>query len=81
MNKKYRNINSENIVSGIWIFVIGFNKKVLLANNLGGLVNLVFGVTDISQFSVLYTWLGAIAYTLQIYYDFSGYSDGGDEWK
>ena len=75
LNKKYRNINSENIVSGIWIFVIGFNKKVLLANNLGGLVNLVFGVTDISQFSVLYTWLGAIAYTLQIYYDFSGYSD------
>lgn len=47
----------------------------MIANNIGGLSDLVFGVRDISQFSVLYTWLGAIAYTLQIYYDFSGYSD------
>lgn len=75
LDKKYRNIRWDNITDGIWRFSVGFCKKVLLANNLGGLVNLVYGVRDISQFSILYTWLGAIAYTLQIYYDFSGYSD------
>lgn len=75
LDRKYREVNFDKISDGIWRFSIGFCKKVLLANNLGGAVNLVFGVRDISQFSVLYTWLGAIAYTLQIYYDFSGYSD------
>lgn len=64
-----------SLLGGVWRFGIGLSKKVLLANNLGGLADIVFGVRDISQFSVLYTWLGAVAYTLQIYYDFSGYSD------
>ena len=72
---KYRAVKLDSISEGIWRFSIGFCKKVLLANNLGGLANLVFGVKDISEYSVLYTWLGAIAFTLQIYYDFSGYSD------
>lgn len=75
LNKKYRQIRSDNLEAGIWRFCVGLCKKVILANNLGGLADIVFGVSDISQFSVLYTWLGAIAYTLQIYYDFSGYSD------
>lgn len=75
MAPEYRIVNIENIENGIWRFCTGLTKKVLLANNIGGLANLVFGVSDISQCSVLYTWLGAIAYTLQIYYDFSGYSD------
>lgn len=75
MDQKYRNIHIENIENGIWRFCVGLSKKVLLANNLGNLADIVFGVRDISQCSVLYTWLGAIAYTLQIYYDFSGYSD------
>ncbi len=60
---------------GVWRFGIGLSKKALLANNLGGFADIVFGVRDISRFSVLYTRLGAVAYTLQIYYDFSGYSD------
>lgn len=75
LDKKYRVIDVDKISEGLWRFSVGFCKKVLIANNLGGLVNLVFGVNDISEFSVLYTWLGALAYTLQIYYDFSGYSD------
>ena len=75
MDKKYRKIDKNNIENGLWRFCIGLSKKVLLANNLGGLADVVFSVKDISQFSVLYTWLGAIAYMLQIYYDFSGYSD------
>lgn len=70
-----RKINISAITDGIWRFSIGICKKVLLANNLGGLVDIVFGVRNISDFSTMYTWLGAIAYTLQIYFDFSGYSD------
>lgn len=75
MNKCYRKINIQKVEEGIWRFCIGLSKKVLLANNLGGLADIVFGVDNISRFSVLYTWLGTVAYTLQIYYDFSGYSD------
>lgn len=57
---------------GIRRFIIGLSKKVLIANLLGELVS-VFKVSD--QQSVLYFWLYAVAYTLQIYFDFSGYSD------
>ncbi len=72
---KNRSVTIDGVSEGVWRFSLGLCKKVLLANNLGGLANLVFSVGDITQYSILYTWLGAIAYTLQIYYDFSGYSD------
>lgn len=75
IDKKYREIDFIKVEEGVWRFYIGLSKKVLLANNLGGLADIVFGVNNISHFSVLYTWLGAVAYTLQIYFDFSGYSD------
>jgi len=75
LDKRYRCINWDDVESGIWRFCVGLSKKVLLANNLGGLADIVFDVKNISQFSVMYSWLGAIAYTLQIYFDFSGYSD------
>ena len=75
LDESYRNVNFANITDGFWRFCIGLSKKVLLANNLGGLADIVFNVRDVSQCSVLYIWLGAVAYTLQIYYDFSGYSD------
>lgn len=72
---EYRKINIDNIDSGIWRFSIGLCKKVIIANNLGALSDIVFEAPDIFMHSILYTWLGALAYTLQIYYDFSGYSD------
>lgn len=75
LKTSYRTFSFDDFSNGIWRFSIGLSKKVLIANNLGSLADLVFGVRNISEFSVLYTWLGAIAYTLQIYYDFSGYSD------
>ena len=53
-------------------FVLGLAKKILLANQLGALVSAFRATKD---GSVLYTWLYAIAFMLQIYYDFSGYSD------
>lgn len=54
--------------------VIGLSKKVLLANNLNVLVQNCFG-NNISEASVAATWIGVIAYSMQVYFDFSGYSD------
>ena len=72
---KHRKMNFENISEGLWRFSIGLCKKVIIANNLGALSDIVFSAPNIYTHSILYTWLGALAYTLQIYYDFSGYSD------
>ena len=62
----------ENFALGIRWFVIGLSKKILLANVLGRLCD-IFLTSD--DKSVLYYWLFGIAYSLQIYFDFSGYSD------
>ncbi|WMJ80154.1 MBOAT family protein [Clostridium sp. MB40-C1] len=59
---------------GAELFIIGLSKKVILANNIGILWDSV-KATPISQLSVLSAWLGVIAFTFQIYFDFSGYSD------
>ncbi len=59
--------------SGIARFIIGFGKKVLIANSLDNVVTEIFDNT--SQLSTSLAWLGAICYSLQLYYDFSGYSD------
>lgn len=67
-----RTHTAEKISSGIRRFVIGLSKKILLANILGELVE-TFKASD--DKSVLFYWLYAIAYTLHIYFDFSGYSD------
>ena len=60
----------SRFASGIMIFVIGLSKKVLLANPMGNLWNLMQ-----TQEGTLAAWVGLLAYTLQIYFDFSGYSD------
>jgi len=57
---------------GIWRFVIGLSKKVILANSLGQLVKII---AETENPSVAFYWMSAVAFTLQIYYDFSGYSD------
>lgn len=65
----------DGLSDGMLRFSTGLCKKVLLANTLGQLADHVFGSPEIAQMSSWMLWLGAIAYTLQIYYDFSGYSD------
>lgn len=60
--------------SGVERFVIGLGKKVLLANNIGLLWSQVSSMA-ISELTVMTSWLGVIAFGLQIYFDFSGYSD------
>ncbi|MBQ2661839.1 MAG: MBOAT family protein [Clostridia bacterium] len=62
----------EYTALGIRRFIIGLSKKVLLANTLGEVCS---GFATTSSPSVLYTWLYAITFTLQTYFDFSGYSD------
>ena len=57
---------------GVRRFIIGLSKKILLANVLGELVD---GFKQADERSVLFYWLYAVAYTLHIYFDFSGYSD------
>ena len=69
---KTREHSVSEAASGARRFILGLAKKILLANLLGELVSDFRASADLS---VLYYWLGAIAFTLQIYYDFSGYSD------
>lgn len=69
---KHREITFDSFSQGVKRFVIGFNKKMLLANVMGEVADKVWAQ---SEFSVLTAWIGIICYTLQIFYDFSGYSD------
>ncbi len=68
----YRKVQAKGYADGIVRFVIGLGKKVLIANVLGEIVH---ELVDISGNSIVLAWMYAIAVTLQIYFDFSGYSD------
>jgi len=61
-------------LAGFFRFIVGLAKKVLLANALGEQADHIFTL-DPATLPVAQAWLGAIAYTFQIYFDFSGYSD------
>jgi len=69
-----RKENTLQFTSGIERFVIGLGKKVLLANNIGMLWDEISGLS-INNMTILTAWLGIIAFSFQIYFDFSGYSD------
>lgn len=68
-----RHENFDNFASGTRRFIYGLAKKVLIANFVAQIADNIFDYTP--NPSVLTAWLGAVAYTLQIYFDFSGYSD------
>ncbi len=68
-----RTVTTGDFSDGIMRFVIGLGKKVLLANQIGALWTEIYGLGGMS--SALTAWLGAAAFTFQIYFDFSGYSD------
>ena len=53
----------------------GFAKKVIIANNLALITESIFGASSLFETSIIVVWLAIIGYALQIYYDFSGYSD------
>jgi alginate O-acetyltransferase complex protein AlgI len=64
----------EKTVAGLKRFSVGLGKKVLIANAMGGVADKVFALQG-SEVNAAIAWLGAITYSLQIYFDFSGYSD------
>ncbi len=68
-----RRVSVEMFSNGIKLFVIGLCKKVLLANQFGMVWDTVSA--DVEAFGMAGAWVGAVAYTLQIYFDFGGYSD------
>lgn len=69
-----RTCTSQETARGIRRFIAGLAKKLLIANTMGQTADLIFSMQE-GQLSLPLAWLGAIAYALQIYYDFSGYSD------
>lgn len=69
-----RSQSLEQIAQGLRRFVCGLAKKVLIANTMGQVADIIFAQST-SQLGFLSAWLGAAAYLFQIYYDFCGYSD------
>jgi len=69
-----RKVTFEGFGQGVKFFVKGLAKKVLLANNIG-MAYTAISALPADKFSALAAWIGAVAYTFQIYFDFSGYSD------
>lgn len=80
---KYRDISEaiegrtqdmQQAAFGMRRFICGLGKKILIANTMGAVADNIFAA-DLRDVNIVVAWLGAIAYVLQIYYDFSGYSD------
>ncbi|MCR5339145.1 MAG: MBOAT family protein [Lachnospiraceae bacterium] len=69
-----RSYDSTMFAQGIRRFSAGLAKKVILANQMGALADMIFD-SDYSVMGTGVAWLGTLAYTLQIFFDFSGYSD------
>jgi alginate O-acetyltransferase complex protein AlgI len=64
----------DNKLTGFYRFALGLGKKVLIANQMGVVADEIFG-SNLSQLDTTTAWIGSLAYTFQIYFDFSGYSD------
>ena len=69
----HRKETLDRFTNGVKLFCVGLGKKVLIANQMGALTSAMFANPD--ENGVLGTWVGIAAYTFQIYFDFSGYSD------
>jgi alginate O-acetyltransferase complex protein AlgI len=69
-----RSVTSEKMAEGIRRFIYGLGKKVIIANTVAQCVDKIYAL-DYGHLTGILAWAGAILYTLQIYYDFSGYSD------
>lgn len=70
-----RKTTMDDFSEGVRRFLIGLSKKVILANNFALIADKAYLVIDDGNLSFAFAWLGSIAYTLQIFFDFSAYSD------
>lgn len=68
-----RRINQDNLARGIWLFAIGLFKKIMIADLLGKAVDV--GFASVTELGAIDSIIVMLCYTLQIYFDFSGYSD------
>ena len=68
-----RKVTFDNFSTGVFKFLTGLFKKVLIANNMGLIFSII--TKDTSNISLLTSWLGSLSFAFQIYFDFSGYSD------
>ena len=74
INERKFQDNIDNRILGLFRFAIGLAKKVLIANVLGEQADMIFKL-PYTELNMLSAWVGALCYTFQIYFDFSGYSD------
>ena len=70
-----RKISVDDVVEGVERFIIGLAKKVLIANQVAVISANVFSITDFNSLNSTQVYIAVISFTLQIYFDFSGYSD------
>jgi alginate O-acetyltransferase complex protein AlgI len=64
----------DRFLSGVWRFLLGLGRKVLIADQLGHVADKVFG-EPLAMLPMPYAWVGLLCYAFQIYFDFAGYSD------
>lgn len=70
-----RKVDIEKLSFGIRRFIYGLAKKVIIANSLANVVDTIVSKMPVQSYGMITSWVIALFYTLQIYYDFSGYSD------
>lgn len=73
-----RRVTAQDVADGIWRFCFGLAKKAILANACGHIADTLLSTsenTTLAQNSILALWIGVLGYSLQIYFDFSAYSD------
>jgi len=78
MDENNKHFNYANFAPGLYIFAMGMAKKVLLADSLGTVADYCFSAAsgyNYEQINSAAAWIAAVAFTLQLYFDFSGYSD------
>jgi len=71
---QHRDLSADKMLSGIWRFSRGLARKVLIANVMGSVADQSFAL-GADRLCPLQAWIGAVCYSFQIYFDFSGYSD------
>ena len=73
LKDRQANYTRDYKLSGLYLFIIGLAKKVLIANQIGEQVDQIFAMEG--ELSAYLSWTGIVAYSMQIYFDFAGYSD------
>lgn len=75
LTRKKVPVNTKYIAMGLACFTLGLTKKTVLADPLGNIARPIFDQSLTETISFIDSWIGSLAYTLQLYFDFSGYSD------